>query len=842
MKRLGKINPDSFLLNTISPEIRKTLPAEAQKVIEQKVEIVGSLIEKVNDEENSKATELAPSVILQTVNSDGSPLKSYNLFLTDDFSPKIGEKVKVTGYLIDKMLIPISIDAVPLTKSESINKLASANSGSQVLGVSTTGNKRVAVISITFDQNGYKESNFTRQQLADIYFSGNISTAKYLKKASLGKLNISGDINDVYEIGIGSKYSRADVCDIYESGRGEGFTKNLIDSAKTQASGRGIDWSIYEFVGFFYPFARGLCDGGPSGEEPVWGTAIARGVGNRDYGAKPYHFINGDYCKFISDMCSSQYHYAALVAHEIGHNLGLSHANGLRCTSDGTSRGTPKIIGSFSECKSYTYADRFDVIGGAWTYRPYISASNQNLFLNYMPDTNRKTVTRENVKADGIYTLYSSSETRTGVTQFMIIPRTVNGGAYYLEYRNKEYPAIGGYPESVFDGAIIRLSEVPSYKLKTTEGEWQNRSEQTYLIDMRNNRKSSWYDFTHPNLVDGQTFTDNINKINIQQVASDKVAGRVQLKITFGTPPCELDIPGLSIPERRKSNFAGQTTDYQVTITNKNSSTCENAIFDLSSTSLPGWNISFSENDINLASGDKKTLTVKLISPVTSTPDGNPYSFQLTVKNRTDNAKTLTKQIRHDIIPFGDTGNSPVPTRTSTPTPKPTNTPTPTPKPTLTARIEPTHDAVVKEDSPNTNYKSETSFWADGNPKKRLYFKFDLGFLSGRTIKTITLELKVADIKDAGSSATFGIKFVDTNSWNENTITWNNRPTIGNTRIATFSDPKREELISVDLTQQLKTKKGQVVSLTIGSEDFNGTAFYSKEASSGKPQLIIEYQ
>jgi putative cell wall-binding protein len=57
---------------------------------------------------------------------------------------------------------------------------------------------------------------------------------------------------------------------------------------------------------------------------------------------------------FVSDLNQS------LLAHELGHNLGREHSNGLRCSG---AQDAPVVSGSFSGCVEYPYRDYLDVMG-----------------------------------------------------------------------------------------------------------------------------------------------------------------------------------------------------------------------------------------------------------------------------------------------------------------------------------------------------------------------------------------------------------------------------------------------------------------------------------------------
>lgn len=836
---MAKNSPDIFLNYVISPEIREKLPDTVKTNIERKIEIEGSVLEIVNENETNTETSSTPSVIIQSLDADGFTLNSYRTYLREDLVAEVGSKVKATGYLIDNIFVPISIiELAPPTSY--LNRISLANSR-DVLGVNTLGNKKIAVISVTFPQDGYRNSNFTKEDLEKIYFSAPRSTANYLKIASFNKLNIRGDINDIYEVQIDPAFKRGEVCDIYETGRGKGFTKNLIQKAKYQAVSRGIDWATYDFIGFIFPYASGLCNGGPNGTEPEWGSAIARGVGAVDYNARPYHFLNGNYCMHSSNCPSLNglNFYGSLMAHEVGHNMGLSHANGLNCGD--------KIIAGYSNCSSVTYADRFDVIGGGWTYNPSSMASNQNLVLNYIPDTNKTTITRDNIRADNTYTLYSSSKPRTNQLQFIRIPRISDNSAYYVEYRSS-HNADSKLPDRIFKGALVRLSEVPSGKIRN-----ETRRQQTYLLDMNNSPvKTSWVNFLNPAMNDGQSFTDTKNGIKITQLSHDLVEGSVKLKIDLLTTPCELANPGIFIEEPRKAGDSGQTVTYNITIINKNSLSCPDSTFNITLSSINNWKTNI-PTTTTIVSGQRKTIKAQITSPTEASALNNPYKFQLMIKNNNNNDFLNSKYLLYDInsssVNPNQISNIPTakPTSTSTPTPKPTSTPTPSPSPIPTPikviknlLIYPLSDSYVNINEPNANFGSAITLWADGNPNKKTYLKFDLGTMVGKNIEKIYLRLQVSSKKYANSDANVNLKPVSDNTWTEENLTWNTRSITDEPIIASVSNLTQGETVSFEITNYLKSKSGRIT-FQIGMTNDNGAGFFSKESSGFKPRLLIQY-
>ena len=193
--------------------------------------------------------------------------------------------------------------------------------------------------------------------------------------------------------------------------------------------------------------------------------------------------------------------------------------------------------------------------------------------------------------------------------------------------------------------------------------------------------------------------------------------------------------------------------------------------------------------------------------------------------------------------------NTLLPTNTSTYTPTLTNTPTPTitPSPTTFPTYTPTalpnpilypfQDAHVEENDPDLNFGTQTSLEIDGFPVKLAYLKFDLSTFSANSISKATLRFYVSN----GSRHSQNIYFVADNTWDELSITFNNRPALTNI-LATIRNSPLGEWATVDITQMVASSAGGVMSIGVDSNDKDGLVFYSREQDGNWPELIIEMQ
>lgn len=172
-------------------------------------------------------------------------------------------------------------------------------------------------------------------------------------------------------------------------------------------------------------------------------------------------------------------------------------------------------------------------------------------------------------------------------------------------------------------------------------------------------------------------------------------------------------------------------------------------------------------------------------------------------------------------------------------TPTPTVfVPSPTPAPCGTSIYPSVSDAYVDSTKPTATYGSASNLYVRGGTNQWVtYMKFDLTALAGTSVSSADLIFYVSD--DSSQDQTFRYT---TSSWNEGTLTWNNRPAPG-AAFATFSTGKLNidsgTWASIDFTGPVNANSGGILSIMIdqtGSDEF---ALSSKELVANKPYLVI---
>ncbi|MFA7301165.1 MAG: DNRLRE domain-containing protein [Candidatus Shapirobacteria bacterium] len=230
-------------------------------------------------------------------------------------------------------------------------------------------------------------------------------------------------------------------------------------------------------------------------------------------------------------------------------------------------------------------------------------------------------------------------------------------------------------------------------------------------------------------------------------------------------------------------------------------------------------------------------------SPIYLPPTGGEYSNFPTNYD-------WSSDIRGGVNPLSDPIwiNSLTPISTLAPTLKPTVIPTliPTTIPTLkpiatpttiqsTQTLLPQADSYVSSNAPTTNFGSSKVLIVNGSPIKIIYLKYDLSNYVGKTIKSASLKFAISD----NSQSTQNIKLVDDISWQESTINFNNKPSLG-AIISTQSNIKGS-FATIDITNTVKSKLGNILSMGINSTGNSQFKISSREGYSA-PTLILNFQ
>lgn len=215
--------------------------------------------------------------------------------------------------------------------------------------------------------------------------------------------------------------------------------------------------------------------------------------------------------------------YPSVVAHELGHALGLGHAS-----SDdygGVPLGPTGVPGSLTE-----YGDPFSVMGGgndASAFSQY-SAEHKGLILNWLP-----VGSYQEVRSSGSFDL-RPFESPNGLRALRILRDPVSGSWLWLEYRqpigvmeSTLLEDVNGSPWTLFNGALIHYED-PSLDLRHTYLLALGQSS-TYLTDSGVKR-----DFDYSALLPGLAWIDPYSLLSLTVNAAD--ATHLSVSVRYDQP------------------------------------------------------------------------------------------------------------------------------------------------------------------------------------------------------------------------------------------------------------------------------------------------------------------
>ncbi len=162
--------------------------------------------------------------------------------------------------------------------------------------------------------------------------------------------------------------------------------------------------------------------------------------------------------------------------------------------------------------------------------------------------------------------------------------------------------------------------------------------------------------------------------------------------------------------------------------------------------------------------------------------------------------------------------------------------------PTGSLTIQPTQDAWVNRDLPNSNYSADRQLSVRNGMQMMTYVSFDLSRLGGKTVKTAKLRMHICTSTNCGSGGTQNIRTV-TEPWTEQSIVFTNKPATG-AIVGHFGGGSTGKWLESDVLAGVTGKEGEeMVTFEIDQSSLDGIYFDSREAgSSVAPQLVITYE
>lgn len=571
------------------------LPAGVQANIEKEVTLQGQL-------------DIYHGELIDSSNKLYNPVYSY--FLKDSsggqsqlyFAQDAGEQAEHLSR------DTVKITGLALGTNVAVNSTADVTVVSQTLAATTgTTNKKLAVILFNFKDNPTNKPWTTDQVRTAVFGPTDPSVGNYYKENSYGlvgltgKLSSSGDVFGWYTI----NYDSTSACGLPPT--------DWSSAAYSAAQAAGVDLSGYD--NFMYAWPQANC--------PFAGAA----------------YLNGNEI-WINGFATNK----QAVAHELGHDFGVHHANSYSCKDNNGS-----VVFISSNCTSQEYGDPFDAMdnsGIAW----HMNALHKGQ-LGYFSAANTQTVT-----TSGTYTIAPLEQPNSGPQAIKVLEANGSGGKngspaqyYYLEYR-----ALTGYDNPFNNdpatqagvGVLIHLG--PDYSVKGL---------QTQLLDTTpgSSTYNTYSSFPDAALKVGSSVYDPTNKITFTNKSATTTSDTVDIQFNSSAPTnnCVHYNPAITANPASQWGNAGDVLTYAVTVSNNDSSTCAASTFNVTSNIPAGLTQSPASNHVTLAPGATSTLTYTVTS--SSTLAAGYYNFVETATNTSSTSFTASATLAYNVYQASDT-------------------------------------------------------------------------------------------------------------------------------------------------------------------------------------------
>jgi len=515
----AKANPKSFIAHTLAAPVRAQVPQEIKDagLIEEEKQVAGNLVEVHLD--NLEGETLETELLLEEATS------SYRLHFTEK-PQTIPRNIRIAafGTSLDSELV-----VVGNLEGENVD-IQSVEAEQPRISI---GDKKIAVIFLNFDNDQREpvDINEVRQSI----FGSNQSVLNFYRENSYNQLNFtSADFFGYYTV----PYNNNSGCNYYD----------WATAADALVYNQGVDLNSYDFRMYFFPTDT-TCTSG------AWATVSSTPARTwYNTGVSPF-----------------------VVAHELGHNLGIHHAKFYFCPF--------KIFDIYENCQVMEYGDSTDVMGGG-PGMFHFNAPHKYMAGWLSPDQ------MQTISQSGTYTI-DLIETQTAEVKLLQIPLSTFPGSYFIGYRQPV-----GFDTVLSAGSTGGAHVHRAYAFTTA----------TELLDMTPGTESP---ATDPAMQDGQIFTDVENGVTITQLNHNTQSVTVDIQIDNSI--CR-PLPLLTtLTPQKQSGYFNETKTYQLHITNQDDPICPPAQIDLYSYyDPPKWEMTMTPQNFSLIAGASTDVQIAL--------------------------------------------------------------------------------------------------------------------------------------------------------------------------------------------------------------------------------------
>lgn len=423
--------------------------------------------------------------------------------------------------------------------------LDGADAGSvQVLAIApslTLGTQRVVVIPVNFQDDSTQP--FTVDAMRDAVF-GTVGT--HFRESSFGQTWLEGDVLPWRTIAMNNT-----VCDADK-------LASLADQAAQQG---GTNLGAYARK--LYVFPRNAC---------TWS-----GLGNVG-GSSTRAWSNGRLTTMV-------------IGHELGHNLGLYHAQALNCD----------VAPLGNSCTTLSYGDTADLMGNYRTaqFNPFAKE-----LLGWLNDGVSPPILA--ASSSGRYLVEPYTDASVGAKAIKV-PRGVDASGrklwYYVEYRQAVgVDAVLAGTGNLTQGVIVRTA---------TEGDPASSRQ----IDMSPGTSTNTYtELADGALAVGQSYRDATAGVTLTLAWTTASAAAIDVLLDAGAAACVRNAPTISLSGGGTAVAAGSAVAYSASVTNRDSAACAATSFSLAGSVPAGWTVQLGASTLALSPGSTASTTMTVIS------------------------------------------------------------------------------------------------------------------------------------------------------------------------------------------------------------------------------------
>lgn len=579
LKRLARKNPGAFLSSVIPAQKRNKLSVAVQAESEKDVNLTGELSTIHVDDFSNPANSYFDHYL-----SVGS--QRYELYSILPINIPPGTQINVSGISLDNVVVAnASGDSVQETRARP--KLES------------TGSQKTAVFLVDFLDSGPRP--FTAQTAHTAIFNGRLN--KFYDEQSYGSVKFKGEVFGWYTLprnaptlgyAVCGAVDFNDIADIIAKNRIRlnRYDRLVIIPSHPNLNGgcSGVGkWNL-QLDGINYYLSISWIGNATSYNQPSW------------WGNQPFPWTNLDY----------------ILSHELGHSLGVWHANGWDC-------GDESLYGA---CSHIEYGNFFDTMGTVG-YSLHFNALYKDL-LGWFRQNNVAVISQSSTV--NLKPLEKQSSLFSNFQAIKIQQPGTLSYPYYIEYRqgigfdlNLNRSDLSSNKGGVFiNKRIGNANDIPFPR----------------LIDATPTALDWYDDIRQVTLNSNSSFTDSRRGITVTTKSANSTAATVE--VTFTKPECVRASPKILIAESPKWQIpTGQYAYIYTSFRNTDYYGCGPSTFrSMLTVPLPlkfdpnnSWN-----TEISVTPEEESYYTAAIFVPE-DTPAGQ-YPVHYEVANITDGSST----------------------------------------------------------------------------------------------------------------------------------------------------------------------------------------------------------